>query len=368
MPRLRPPDPAAPGENGDRVHGRRRAFLALAAALCAGTASFAQDASRRRPMLTGVNLAGAEFGDVGGMHGTAYRYPADEELDDLARRGFSVVRLPFRWERLQPRLNEGFDVVELERLDHVVAQAHARKVAVILDLHNYARWNDGVVGSESVPIPVFADVWARLAEHFRGQDGVVFGLMNEPHDMRTETWGKAAQAAVDAIRGAGACNRILVPGNAWTGAHSWRSGDYSMPNAVVMRRVTDPIGRSTFEFHQYLDSDWSGRAASCRPVGEVVAALAVATGWLEETGATGFLGEIGAGAGPQCLAGLSAMLDHVEAHPVWRGWTAWAAGAWWPKDYPLLLRSDEGKDTPQLALFTGRRAPADKAFVSASCR
>ena len=322
-----------------------------------------------RPMLTGLNLAGAEFGDVGGEYGKAYRYPADAEIDDLARRGFTVLRLPFRWERLQPTLSADFDKDERARLDAVVAHVRGKNLAVILDVHNYARWNDKLIGSEDVPASAFADLWRRLAEAFRGQDGVVFGLMNEPHDMHTETWADAAQAAIDAVRKTGACNRILVPGNAWTGAHNWRDGDYGTPNAQAMGRVRDPLGRMSFEFHQYLDADWSGRAATCRPVAEAVAALAVATTWLEETGATGFLGEIGAGGDPQCLDGLAAMLAHVNAHAhVWHGWTAWAAGSWWPKDYPLFVGERNGHDTPQMTTFMAHRAPSDPAFASAACR
>ena len=321
----------------------------------------------RRPMMTGVNLAGAEFGEPGGAHGTGYRYPDDSEIDDVAKRGFTIVRLPFLWERLQPVLFEDFDANELERLDHVVTLSAGRKLAIILDLHNYARRGEDVIGSDKLPVAAFADVWRRLAERYKGRDGVVFGLMNEPHDMKTEDWARAAQAAVDAIRSTKACNRVLVPGNAWTGAHSWRSDSYGTPNAIAMAKISDPVKRMTYEFHQYLDSDWSGRAATCQRPSEVVAALAVATDWLRKENATGFLGEIGAGADKRCLAGLSAMLAHLNANDVWKGWTAWAAGAWWPKDYPLLLRTIDGRDTPQLATFADWIAPPDPGFVAAGC-
>lgn len=338
----------------------------LLALMMATTTSHAQD-KPRRPMMTGVNIAGAEFGENGGAHGTSYRYPDDAEIDGFARRGFTILRVPFLWERLQPTLSGDLDAKEFERLDHVVAHSRAKKLAIILDLHNYARRGDDVIGSDKLSIDAFADVWRRLAERYKGRDGVVFGLMNEPHDMSTETWAKAAQAAIDAIRETGACNRILVPGNAWTGAHSWTSDSYGTPNAIAMAGVRDPENRMSYEFHQYLDSDWSGRAPTCRPVNEVVAALSVATDWLEKSNATGFLGEIGAGRDPLCLDGIAAMLAHLNAHKVWRGWTAWAAGAWWPKDYPLLLGTIDGKDTPQLAAFTKWTAPPDSEFVSAAC-
>ncbi len=348
----------------------RRIVTAIAGVAMLMLPVFAQDsAPKPRPALTGVNLAGAEFGKTGGMHGTDYKYPGAAEIDEVAQRGFTIIRLPFLWEHLQPELNGAFQPDELKRLDAVVARARTKKLAIILDPHNYARRGDAIIGSDALSIAAFADFWRRLAEHYRGRDGVIFGLMNEPHDMRTEVWAQAAQAAVDAIRATGACNRILAPGNDWTGAHSWVSGSYGTSNAVGMADLRDPLGRTSFEFHQYLDSDWSGRAKTCRPPAEAVAALNVATQWLEGKGATGFLGEIGAGVDPQCLAGLEAMLAHMDAHPkVWRGWTAWAAGAWWPADYPLLLRRVNDADTPQLGIFTKWRAPANHDFASATCK
>lgn len=346
--------------------------FSLVAVCLAGSIALADqalsDEKARYPALTGLNLSGAEFGAIDGDYGTAYRYPGDDEIDDVARRGFTIIRLPFLWERLQPALGGELQVAERGRLDHVVTRALERKLAIILDVHNYARWRGEVVGSEQAPVVAFADLWRRLAERYRDRDGVIFGLMNEPHDMSTEAWASAAQAAVTAIREAGACNRILVPGNAWSGAHSWRSDAYGTPNAVAMARLDDPAKRMTFEFHQYLDANWSGSGATCRPPSEVVAALAVATEWLEEQHATGFLAEIGAGRDPRCIAGLTAMLAHLDAHTrVWRGWTAWAAGAWWPKDYPLLLRAEDGKDPPQFSTFTTWRAPAGKGFGAAAC-
>lgn len=318
--------------------------------------------------LTGLNLAGAEFGEVGGAHGSAYRYPSTDEIDAVARRGFTVIRLPFLWERLQPKLNGEFDQAEAARLDDVVRAVRARKLAIILDLHNFARFRGDPIGSAAVPMHAFADVWRRLAARYRSQDGIIFGLMNEPHDMATETWADAAQAGIEAIRATGACNHILVPGNDWSGAHSWASGHAGAPNAQVMTRVRDPAHRMSFEFHQYLDADFSGRSPTCVSPDKVVAALSVATDWLKQRKATGFLGEIGAGSDPTCLAGLDAMLAHLDAHPKqWIGWTAWAAGAWWPKDYPLLLEPRGGADPPQLRVFEKWRGPARASASFARC-
>jgi endoglucanase len=317
--------------------------------------------------LTGLNLAGGEFGHVGGAYGTDYLYPSDSDLDIAAGKGFSVVRVPLLWERVQPDLQGPLDPTELGRLRDLVRRAEARRLSVILDLHNYGRYRDRAVGTAEVPVAAFAAVWRALAVAFKGDPAVIFGLMNEPHDMPTETWAAAAQAALDAIRATGATNFALVPGNAYSGAHSWASRGYGTPNAVAMRKVVDPCGNAAFEFHQYLDADSSGVGAVCRAPEAVVRDLAVATRWLRETHTTGFLGEFGAGASPQCLAGLAAMLKHVDENAaVWRGWTYWAAGAWWAPDYVNSVQPIAGKDRPQMAILDRFKGPA--AAPPASCR
>jgi endoglucanase len=82
---------------------------------------------------------------------------------------------------------------------------------VLIDPHNYARYNGNLIGSAAVPHAAFADFWSRVAQQFVGNPRVLFGLMNEPHDMPTEQWLAAANAAIAAIRAAGASNLSSCP-------------------------------------------------------------------------------------------------------------------------------------------------------------
>ena len=54
-----------------------------------------------QPQLTGVNLAGAEFGEgsLPGTYGQHYTYPTHAEVDYFTGIGMNVFRVPFRWER-----------------------------------------------------------------------------------------------------------------------------------------------------------------------------------------------------------------------------------------------------------------------------
>ena len=336
--------------NIPRFFSRRLGLLPLFAAFC--VLPVLVSAEPVRLGLTGLNIAGGEFGEGAGHYGRDYIYPGAAELEYAAKKGFSVIRLPFRWERLQPKLNGELNQAELNRLREVVALASARKLSVILNPHNYARYGDKVIGSVDVPASAFADFWRRVADAFKGEPGIVFGLMNEPHDMPTQDWAEAAQAAIDAIRAAGACELVLVPGNGWSGAHSWAKDGYGTPNSIALAGIKDPANNIAFEFHQYLDPDFSGTGKTCRAPTEVLEAINAATQWLNEGKRKGFLGEFGASDDPQCMAGLEAMMSHLESHAnVWLGWTYWASGAWWPKDYALSVQPLDGKDRPQMALL-----------------
>ncbi len=309
--------------------------------------------------FAGVNLAGAEFGgNLPGTYGRDYIYPNQQEVDYFKGRGMNIVRLCFRWERLQQSLYGPFDPNEFGasgRFHPFVSQTTAKGVYVILDPHNYARYYTNVIGSSEVPYSAFSNFWWRVADIYKTNDHVIFGLMNEPNSMPTETWRDAAQWAINGVRAAGAPNLVLVPGNAWTGAHSWFDSWYGTPNAQVMLSIVDPTNNFAFEVHQYLDSDSSGTSSTI--VSPTIGAerLAGFTDWCRTNHRRGFLGEfavanstIGPGIGDEAI---SNMLTHVRVNSdVWLGWTWWAARPWWGEyQFTLEPTSNFTVDRPAMA-------------------
>lgn len=136
----------------------------------------------------GVNAAGAEFGSTfPGVYGTDYIYNGLASYNYLASRGHKLTRVPFRWERIQHTLGGALDTSELTRLQQTVAQANSAGLRVILDLHNYARYNqsgnDLILGSASLTQAHLVDLWTRLSTAFKGGYDVGYSIMNEPHDM-----------------------------------------------------------------------------------------------------------------------------------------------------------------------------------------
>ncbi len=293
--------------------------------------------------LRGTTLSGAEFGDsrLPGTYGTDYTYPTTAEVDYFVGKGMTALRVPFRWERLQQSAKAALDASELARLDAFVTYATSRGASVILDPHNYARYFGRVIGSD-VGDDVLADFWSKVAAHYARNSRVVFALMNEPHDLPTEQWARAAQAAIDAIRATGAANLILVPGVEWTGAHSWTESWYGTPNAQALLAIRDAKDNFAFEVHQYLDSDFSGTHADCTSKTIGSQSMRAFTDWLKKNGRRGFLGEFGGGANATCFAAVEDQLAFIEANAsVYLGWSWWAAGPWWG-NYFLSIEPGSG--------------------------
>jgi Cellulase (glycosyl hydrolase family 5) len=249
-----------------------------------GTASSAPAAASQAPVIEsqqdderrGINVAGAEFAspvkepsssfsnENPGRYGIDYAYPTQEFLDALATRGITFVRLPFRWERVQPLPNGPLDSTEIDRLAAAVSRAGNAGVGVVLDVHNYgayylAQGATGVrraVGSPELGIDAFADLWRRLSLRFLDDATVVgYGLMNEPTGMAgAALWERASLAAVAAVRGNGDETRILVQSYDWGGTRQFAANHPKGP------WIAD--SDVWYEAHQYFDSDRSARYAA----------------------------------------------------------------------------------------------------------
>lgn len=304
----------------------------------------------------GVNLAGADFGEthLPGVYGTDYTYPTASELDYYRGKGLNLIRLPFRWERMQPTLSGPLDPAQLGYMDTFIAAAKARNMSVILDAHNYGRYNGAVIGSDAVTNTNFADFWKRLAAHYRGETAITgFGLSNEPHDMSGH-WPAAAQAATDAIRATDTTHAVIVAGDCWSGAAQWQDCNANLA-------VNDSTGNIIYEAHEYFDRDHSGTypvgatgtsydAAGAPTEGSGATLVQPFLSWLTAHNARGFMGEYGvANDDPRWLPVLDGFLTALDGAKV--SGTYWAAGPWWG-EYVTTIEPKGGGDRPPMAILT----------------
>jgi endoglucanase len=322
---------------------------------------------QRDGLLAGVNLAGADFGKLPGIYGREYLYPAHKHVDYYGQLGFRLIRLPFKWERLQPELYEPFAPGEAALLIDLVRYATGTGLNVILDPHNYAKrrtardsWSaEHRIGSDAVPTASFHDFWSRLATFFRNDERVMFGLMNEPVGVGAGAWLDIANSTIAAIRAAGAANLILVPGVEYSGAHSWfRAGN------TVLAEVVDPAEHFAFDVHQYFDRNSSGtrpEAVSGTIGSERIEAFQT---WAREHGFKAILGEFNGGRNPASYNALHDLCQEMSANQdVWLGWAAWAGGPRWPEKEMFNLEPwADGRTREQTALLAGYARPQSPDF------
>lgn len=206
---------------------------------------------------------------------------------------------------------------------------------MILDPHNYMRYNDpseqpfsgSIIGDSSDPEAAttaqFGEFWGELAKRFVENEKVIFGLMNEPHDMPTSLMMDNNQVAIDAIRDAGAEQLIIAPGNSWSGGHAWAEGG-DEANTNWVHKLVDPLSNTAIDVHEYLDEDFSGGHLECTQAPEPN--LKDLTAWLKENNLKAFITEFGGSDTASCHDMLDDLLSYMEDNPEYIGWTAWAAG------------------------------------------
>lgn len=298
--------------------------------------------------MRGVNLAGAEFGadKLPGVYDIDYTYPTEANLDYYNSKGLKLIRLPFLWERLQRSLWGNLDQTELGRIDVVVAAAKARGMQIILDPHNYDRYrlngNLYLIGSSQVPTAAFKDFWTKLAAHYKNEKAIyAFSLMNEPHDTNG-TWTATAQAGLDGVRSSDTAHLVLVPGDAWSGAWSWKQNNGNL-------LLKDPSNNLMYEAHQYFDRDSSGTYNETYDASEAYPMIGADRvqpfiDWLKTNQVRGIITEYGVpNYDPRWQVVLDNFLTKLDSAGI--GGTYWAGGPWWG-DYALSSEPGDGKDKP----------------------
>lgn len=298
------------------------------------------------PWMLGVNLASAGFGGVyPGTVGTHYGWPTAEDIDYHKARGMELIRLPFRWERVQRSYNAELWPSEMARMDEFLDLAEERGVLVILDMHNFGRYHiwDGkgstpytnypgyIIGSPQAPRSAFVDVWRKLATHLKDRDCIwAYDIMNEPYNMGSYDWKTTAQYAINGIRQVDPDTMIMISGDSYSSAVRWvsASGD--------LIELNDPSDNLIFQAHVYFDRNQSGAYPSSSNSFDLEEATVTRgvewvtpfQNWLTEEETHGFLGEFGIPDEDPRWGGLiQNLLAYLKDNNM--SATYWAAGPRW---------------------------------------
>ncbi|KAI0963964.1 Manganese dependent endoglucanase Eg5A [Taiwanofungus camphoratus] len=299
------------------------------------------------PRLGGVNTAGYDFTVyTNGSFLNQAEAPPTWEYAHFSAEGANFYRLPFAWQEMTPTLGGPINTTFLAQYQETVTAAlnSSSNAHAIVDLHNYARWNGGIIAQGGPTNEEYASIWSQLSKVFGSNDRLLFGIMNEPHDLDIPTWAESVQYVVNAIRAAGATNYLLLPGSNYTSAQTFPTGA-----GPYLLNVTDPLGgteRLIFDVHKYLDYDNSGTHAEC--VTNNTEVLETLVSWLQANGnRQAVLSETGGGNTASCETYLYEELAYVKsAYPSLVGFSVWAAGAF-PTTYILSVTPNaNGTDQP----------------------
>jgi hypothetical protein len=244
----------------------------------------------------GVNLSGAEESDGGpsgalngGVLYDQYYFPQLNDWVQMGNFGVNLVRFPIRWERLQPTLLQPLNTAYLNLIQTALANAYANGIHVILDVHNYGRYDTAAAtntsGSTSgvydlgqnapagiggTMLAAFNDFWGRVATALHGTNGLyAYGICNEPHDLTggVNTWQLACQGAVEAIRLKDQVAHITVGGYNYQGMSAWVANNTNGGSSAPWLTETIPTGQTgagsarntdpliIWDAHQYYDYD-----------------------------------------------------------------------------------------------------------------
>jgi endoglucanase len=268
--------------------------------------------------LAGVNIAGYDFGMA--ITGTQDQSQIIDEASDGTSQmqhfanqdGFNMFRLPAGWQFLTAnQLGGNLDSNNFGKYDRLVQGCLATGAYCIVDIHNYARWNGAVIGQGGPTDAQFVALWTSLATKYKSQSKVIFGVMNEPHDLTISTWAATVQKVVTAIRNAGATSQmILLPGTDFTSAANFISNG----SGGALIKVTNPDGSTTnliFDVHKYLDSDNSGTHTEC-VTNNIDSAFSPLATWLRQNNRQAILSETGGGNTQSCNQYLCQQLAYLK--------------------------------------------------------
>ena len=225
----------------------------------------------------GVNHVSMNLGDfnrvTGPIRGTNYPIYSDALLDWYQAKKVKSVRFMFTWEAVQSTLNgpvpatgQGYAGYWSD-LTSVVTRLLNRDIYVILSpwQYNTASGDTDIVYDDAAfSSGHFADFWGKFATAINGATGndqrVAFDLINEPHThaesgnkqgdigISLADWFTCAQAAITAIRDAGATNTIFVPGMAYANASSFTTNGSS----TEWLKLGDPKENIAVTVHCYI--------------------------------------------------------------------------------------------------------------------
>ena len=163
----------------------------------------------------GINLGNALEAPKEGEWGLTIK---PEYLNVIKKAGFTHVRIPIRW---SAHANAGapytIDSEFLNRVDEVVREALSDNLLVIINMHNYAEFEQDPDKHRDR----FLSMWDQIAQHFRNlSPNVAFEIYNEPcKGLTEEKWNMILARALQIIRASNPARYVVVGPTSWNNVY-----------------------------------------------------------------------------------------------------------------------------------------------------
>lgn len=345
----------------------------------------------------GVNLAGCEF--------ETFYPPCPCNAVYFVEQGATTIRLPVHWEYLQPGLTPEsppapIDFTQGDALVYakLVNSLTDAGLYVIIDMHNYMRYNasspgiitgpDYIIGDINSPgglrIDQYVAAWESIAKQFVSNPLVMFDLMNEPNGLPTELILENYNAVIPAIRSvetaAGVSPHLIhLEGNAYTCLGSWTqsiNGYTANSDVFIPANIKDPSNYYTIHVHEYLNGDelsqacGSGASETCVPAEKIpsIENIRLFSDYLKANQLTAFLGETNGAANEncaQCVYNLLLILEYISETPYgFIGWTGWSGGSFGSSYLLSLTPTYDYSTTPPTQIQTMQMVKGFNPFMT----
>lgn len=371
---------------GDDEENRNQTSLFIATEL-----DLSAPSTRSGIIYRGVNLAGGECEDDVAEHLSSHGeyLPFDNAAELFLYKGMNTFRIPIVWEYIADKEGNFFTPPRkyMLKLDATIKGLTDKGAFVIIDLHNYMRYNpsnvtlnivktnpdesdvlDGFGGIDGVRSSAYK-LWLNIAKRY-SSPRVIYGLMNEPHHVPTNNLNSYITASFAGIRegekqsGVVFTNThlILVSGSNRDRLHTWftaydPASTTNAENAAKYRGMAK-VAKFAIEIHHHFDDDLSGRyvngdcMATTDYISKVYEHWTRFKAWAITNKQAVFVSEFGAPDTETCRANVAHFLGLLDAFRYttadrWGviGWTASSAGT-----------PGCGQDNPIFSLAPGGRA------------
>lgn len=284
--------------------------------------------------LRGVNVCGLEWDSSG-------TYVSTSVYEVFANWNCNIVRLPLSQDRWFGRVSDWSTpkppdngMLYRKIVDDIVKLALQFNKYIVLDLHwsNAGEWGNNL-GQHFMPDNNSLEFWTDAAKKYANHPAVLFGLYNEPHDIRWEVWRNGGtvteienkgkpdektltystpghQKILSEIRKLGANNIIVAGGLDWAYDLRGINDTYAL--------VDTPNGNGiVYDSHIYPLKEWDG-------INHNTKVLCIADKYPILVGEFGIEleGQWGAKEKPAWLKNLLDWMDANELH--WAGWAFFA--------------------------------------------